>query len=237
MHEYYKKKELKLKKFMEELLIYIAEDIEKIFNKAFDEAIDEVWEYYHNEILEVLPYIGGDKVSGTFNLTGATQQIAFGVVGKRYGLSTEEWGKLIQKAMELYFENHSAKWKLIRHALKHPKIVNILMKKTVKKNSKNALENPGSFEMEIVEPTEEYPLIIHYTVCPIYEFAKKYGYMEYMPYLCNLDYTMFKFFGVSLHREKTCSDGDEYCDFKIKKDAPLPSTWPPHILNKEDPLK
>ncbi len=237
MHKYYKDNALKLREFMDESLVYISDDIERIFKKTFNEALDEIWAFYYNEILEVLPYIGGDKVSGTFNLTGATEQIAFGVVGKRYGLTTEEWGKLIQRATEMYFKNQSGKWKLIKYALKFPKLVNVVMKKSVEKNRKNATENPGSFEMDLIEPTEEFPLIMHYRVCPIHEFAKKHGYMEYMPYLCNLDYTLFKFFGASLYREKTRADGDEYCDFKIKKDASFPDVWPPHVLDKEDPLK
>ncbi len=237
MHPYYKKKAPKLREFMEDALRFVSDEIEEIFQKSFEEAMDEVWAYYYDEILEILPYIGGDKVSGTFNLTGATIQIALAVVGEKYGLTKEEWGKLIIKSTELYFKNQKTKLKLMQFVFKYPKIVNMLAKKTVEKNKKNALENPGSFEIEYVEPTEEYPMIVRYTACPINDFAKKNGYEEYMPYLCNLDYTLFKCFGVSLYREKTRSDGDDYCDFKIKKDAPLPELWPPHILDKSDPLK
>ncbi|MCP1102489.1 L-2-amino-thiazoline-4-carboxylic acid hydrolase [Aequitasia blattaphilus] len=80
-------------------------------------------------------------------------------------------------------------------------------------------------------------MIYHTTVCPLYEFAKTGGYLSYMPYLCNFDYIMFSKMGVSLYREKTCADGDEYCDFKVKANAPIPPYWPPHILDKDDPLK
>ncbi len=237
MHQYYKKKAPKIRKFMEEAFRYISEDIERIFQKSYGEAIEEVWEHYYNNILKRLPYIGGDKVSGTFNLTGATEQIALAEVGKNYGLSTEEWGKLIVKSTEMYLQNDSGKLKIMRFVLKYPKLANMFMKKGAEKNRKNAVENPGSFETEVLEPTEEFPIIMHNTVCPIYEFAKKYGYMEYMPYLCNLDYTMFKCAGASLYREKTCADGDEYCDFKFKKDTPPPAVWPPHVLDQDDPLK
>ncbi len=111
------------------------------------------------------------------------------------------------------------------------------MKKSAEKNRKNALKNPGSFETEVLKPTKEFPIRMNNTVCPIYEFAKKQGYMEYMPYLCNLDYTLFKCADASLYREKTCADGDDYCDFKFKANAPIPSTWPPHVLDQNDPLK
>lgn len=216
---------------------YVDEDIELIFKKPYNEAIDEVWDYYIKNILNRLPYIGGDDVSGTFNLVGATQQIALIKVGETYGMTTTKWGELITESTELYFKNKRLKMFFAKAMFKRPKLMKFIMVKAADKNRKNAIKNPGSFEFEVLESTDEYPIKMNYTVCPICEFAKKYDYMEYMPYLCNLDYTIFKFFGVSLYRENTCADGDGYCDFKIKKGAPIPSTWPPHILDMNDPLK
>ena len=40
-------------------------------------------------------------------------------------------------------------------------------------------------------PAEGCVFTYHTLVCPLSDFAKKYGYEEYMPYLCNLDYVMF----------------------------------------------
>lgn len=62
-------------------------------------------------------------------------------------------------------------------------------------------------------------------------------YMEYLPYMCNLDYVMFRAFGVALYREKTCATGDGLRDFKMKRGVPIPGVWPPHILDKSNPLK
>lgn len=40
-----------------------------------------------------------------------------------------------------------------------------------------------------------------------------------------------------MYREHACSDGDAYCDFKFKPGANIPAMWPPHLLDKNDPLK
>ncbi len=167
---------------MTESFSHIATDIESEFHKPYREVVEEVWWFYYDEILEVLPYIGRDGVSGTFNLTGATLQIALAEVGKKYGMSTETWGKLMVKSTEMYFKSHFFKLMSMKLVLKYPKLANMAMKKSAEKNRKNALQNPGSFETEVVEPTEEYPVIMHNTVCPIYNFAKAHGYMAYMPY-------------------------------------------------------
>ena len=42
-------------------------------------------------MLEHFSFIGGDSSSGTKNLTGCMFFVAVGVVGKKYGLSTNGW--------------------------------------------------------------------------------------------------------------------------------------------------
>ncbi len=95
------------------------------------------------------------------------------------------------------------------------------------KNKANAAENPGSFETETqISPEDGYDFSYHNLVCPLSEFVKRYGYEEYMPYLCNLDYVLFGMLGVPLFREHTCFKSD-YCDFKLKVGAKTMPYWPP----------
>ncbi|MGP1586716.1 MAG: L-2-amino-thiazoline-4-carboxylic acid hydrolase [Treponemataceae bacterium] len=238
MHSYYKKNEKKLKKQTHNSLKFISNEIEKIFKKPYEQAIEEIWDCYWSKIVEKFPYIGGDSVSGTANLTGAYIFVAFGETAKKYELSLEEWGRLSTICFERYFDS-KVKFikKFMSFIIKRTKLINKALRKKDKKNSKNALKNPGSFETETQESTEEYPINFRNLVCPLYNFAKEYGYMDYIPYLCNFDYVMLGKLGISLYREKTCASGDDYCDFKIKRNAPPPSFWPPHILDKNDPLK
>ena len=47
-------------------------------------------------------------------------------------------------------------------------------------------KNPGSFETEVQIPLKNrYDFSYHNVVCPLSNFAKQYGYEEYMPYVCN----------------------------------------------------
>lgn len=238
MHPYYEKKAPKLKKQMNGYFSTIQKEIRTIFQKPYHEAFEEIWQYYYTELLDKFPYIGGDKVSGTKNLTGAYLLVALGAAGKPYGLRLDDWGKLITRCFEDSIDRMPAiAKKLGGFVFKHERLANKILQKKDWKNHQNALENPGSFETKTQEPTEEFPVNFHNLLCPLYEFAKNYGYMEYLPYLCNLDYIMFGKMGLSLYREKTCATGDGYCDFKFKKDGPIPAYWPPHILDENDPLK
>ena len=76
----------------------------------------------------------------------------------------------------------------------------------------------------------------HNLVCPLSNFAKKYGYEEYMPYLCNLDYVMFGVLGAPLYHEHTCFEDEDYCDFKLKIGAQTLEFWPP-VFMQDNPYK
>lgn len=231
MHEYYESKKEKLKKTMNGYLKPISKELEEETGTSFSKLEEEVWEYYELNLLEHFPYIGGDKISGTRNLTGAYMFVALGVVCQRYGMTLDRWGYLCTVAYRRFFEKiPKCLRSLARKVLMKSDFTTKMLKKKDVKNHENALKNPGSFETQTQEPTKEYPVMYYNLVCPLADFAKKYGYMEYMPYICNLDYVMFEVLNVPFYREKTCARGDEYCDFKMKKNAPVQASWPCHGL-------
>lgn len=54
--------------------------------------------------------------------------------------------------------------------------------------------------------------------CPIVDFAKKHGYMELMPAMCNPDYDNMPQLGVHLIRPKTVGMGYNICDYHFVGD-------------------
>lgn len=103
MHEYYAKKAPKLKKEMNILLKPIAGELEKKSGKSYAVLFEEIWDHYEKNMLENFPYIGGDDVSGTGNLTGAYCFVSMGEILKRCGVSLEETGHLMVLAYERKF--------------------------------------------------------------------------------------------------------------------------------------
>lgn len=49
--------------------------------------------------------------------------------------------------------------------------------------------------------------------CPLYEFAKKHGYMDLLPYMCESDHLVAKQFHAHLIRHQRLSDGDKTCEY------------------------
>lgn len=238
MHAYYAKNLSKFRKEMDRYLKLIAAELESDLGKPYSEIFEEAWTYYRTELLEHFPYIGGDQSSGTKNLTGAYAYVSLGVVCRKYGMSLERWGYLITLSYQRFFEKIPRPiLHLTGKLFTSPRLINQLLKKKDAKNEANAKLNPGSFETQTLEPSNGYQVVYLTTVCPLANFARKYGYEEYMPYLCNLDYAMFAAINVPFYREKTCAAGDGCCDFKLKLDAPVVPAWPCHDLDPKDPLK
>lgn len=171
-------------------------------------------------------------------LLGRIILFGLGEVGKKYDITIEKWGEMATKSFERYFNKIPGLIsKMVKNISTRTKLVEMFLHKRDKKNRKNAIRYPVSFETKTQIPTEDYPINFYTTFCQLYNFAKENNYLEYMPYLCNLDYAMFNAFFIPLYREKTLADVDEYCDFKIKKGGKIESAYPPNILRKNDPLK
>ena len=228
MHEYYRKNRNKLQKTMKGFLALVRAELESAAGKESDAAFEEMWAIYERDMLERFPYIGGDRASGTKNLSEAYMLVAMGEYLKKYGMEMEEIGQI----MTLAYERRMLKMpalarKIMGRMFTNPKILQKMFLKKDAKNKANAAENPGSFETETQIPPEDgYDFSYHNLVCPLSDFAKRYGYGAYMPYLCNLDYVMFGILGAPLFREQTCFE-DGYCDFKLKVGAKPMSYRPP----------
>ncbi len=229
MHEYYAKNASKFKKDMGGLLKPIAKELAEESGKPYAELFEEIWAHYETNLLARFPYIGGDDVSGTKNLTGAYSFVSMGEVLKRYGASLEDTGYLMTLAYERRFTSMPRIVKAFMHRMySNPKkLIRKFQKKDVQ-NAANAAMNPGSFETKTQVPPEPgYDFSYHNLVCPLANVARTEGFEEYMPYLCNLDYVMFAAFDVPLFREHTCFEDGDYCDFKTKLgETPMPY-WPP----------
>ena len=103
MHSYYTENKEKFKKSLSQFMQLVKPELEKAGGKQYAALLAEIWDYYERNLLERFPYIGGDKVSGTRNLTGAYCFVAMGEVLKQYGASMEEIGRFMVLCYERYY--------------------------------------------------------------------------------------------------------------------------------------
>ena len=116
MHEYYQKSSGKLKKTMRGFLSLVRLELERITKQPHETAFEEIWRIYEHDMLGRFPYIGGDKASGTKNLTQAYMLVAMGEYLKRFGCSPEEIGRLMTLAYERRMQKTPARLWILRSA-------------------------------------------------------------------------------------------------------------------------
>ena len=78
---------------------------------------------------------------------------------------------------------------------------------------------------------------IHFVLrgCPIKDYCEKHEMIEILPHFCNMDHQMIQALQLYLIRSKTCSNGDETCEYTIvTDDNPLVEKNP--IIVKDDGL-
>ena len=156
MHSYYAENKEKLKKGLSRFMQLVSPELEKAGGRPYAALLAEIWDYYEKKLLERFPDIGGDKVSGTRNLTGAYCFVAMGEVLKRYGASMEEIGRIMVLCYERYYlKMPGLVRKVMGRIYRSPKLLNRMLLKKDAKNASNAAENPGSFETETQIPPEK----------------------------------------------------------------------------------
>ena len=70
------------------------------------------------------------------------------------------------------------------------------------------------YEMDVAPYENSKPIYYEFTACPAAEFAKRFGFTDIMPALCNVDYASMELLHAKLVRTTTCVDGCR-CDYTI----------------------
>ena len=231
---YYLNRKAKLMKDFDKVLKIVR----KVLGQNLDQLnIDQILKESRREydsFLPQLPYIGGKKNSGTFNLIGSVWMLAIIRPLERGGLSVRKIGKIIYEIFEMHFESN-------------PRILNWLIGKLMtskffmKKKKKQIEEAPfkqytEGWVYEYIENNgENFGFGLDVIECGICKFYKKQKAEKYIPYLCLGDYPQFRAFGIEMKRTQTLGNGASKCDFRFKKGGTTQKGWPPDDLEEFNP--
>ena len=80
--------------------------------------------------------------------------------------------------------------------------------------AKSGCDKWHDYEMSVAPYETDKPIYYEFTACPVAEFAKRFGFTDIMPALCNVDYASMELLHARLVRTTTCVDGCR-CDYTI----------------------
>lgn len=79
--------------------------------------------------------------------------------------------------------------------------------------AENHPEEKNAWDFHFDEKIHADGFYYYFTHCPINDFCKKFGYEEFTPVLCKIDFTTMGMMHSVLHREQTLADGGKICDY------------------------
>ncbi len=71
----------------------------------------------------------------------------------------------------------------------------------------------SSWDFNFDETKHQDGFYYHFTQCPLNTFARREGYLEVLPVMCDIDYLTAKLMHMELHREHTLAGGGDMCDY------------------------
>ena len=174
-----------------------------------------------DEIIDELPYIGGDQTPLIAHTTGmlihAQMIIAFCLVMKEHGLSIDDAGRINYETMQHLMQAEAGQ--------------------PVQKFAKGEIEKKRQEMEEFAKWTQkrEYscnwvsffvgdvhePFIYGWdnTECGNLKLCNYYGIGEFTNYLCMLDQIVYASTGQGLSRSMTLADNYRICDFRLRNDG------------------
>jgi len=70
-----------------------------------------------------------------------------------------------------------------------------------------------SWDFHFDETKHQDGFYYHFTQCPLNTFARKEGYLEVLPIMCDIDYKTAALMHAKLYRDHTLAGSGEVCDY------------------------
>jgi hypothetical protein len=232
-NDYYIRQRKKLSKSLEKrFLKLITPELIDMFGDEEARVVKLKVRNEYDKLIPQFPYIGGDENMLTSNLVQASWGLALYKVLIKYNIELYDIGKLIYLSFT-------------RLLNKIPRFIRkfigwrMFSKSRVKKMKESAsISREKAYPYDwIWEVTDgdgiNYDLAIDYTECGIAKFFHAQDADELTPYLCNLDYVLFKALGIELNRTKTIGCGCDCCNFRFLKNGTPREPWPPFFIESD----
>jgi len=183
--------------------------------------VESYWEQVqkrYSSILDEAPDLGGSKNAMAMNFYQAAWGFALcDVLGRQ--LTADEFNLMMNEIMGPYLKMMK---KLPGHFLIRNRVTLALFNRYICSYQKELQLHinkdwHNTWGLEIYHDVDE-GIHLGLRGCPIHDYCREHGYMNFLPCLCNLDHTMLQAMHMFLIRPTTCSNGDEVCDYWIVAD-------------------
>lgn len=182
---------------------YSGSEVKHFWNKTLE---------LYKSFVEEAPDIGGKENNMSNNLYMALAVFAFYEAADKR-ITPEELKKLMTEYMPKSIPVVSAFLDFNKPKNQEKLRIRYEKYKALSDDKLNNGEWGNSWRVELNPHNRKKGVAFDLVGCPLADFAKKHGYAEIMPVLCDFDYLTASLMHARLIREHTVAEGNEYCDY------------------------
>lgn len=221
---YYENHEDAIRGELEAMLPFVRKRLEEAHGETVADAVIKGTRSRIDELLPDVPYIGGDGNELTRNLYQCSMVLALHLEMRERGHGAADTAEVVYRAFADYLAEMPqslllgvAGW-LLRFT--HPD-----------GTAEYAASNPHDWAyVDVPGDGVTYDYGVDYNQCGICTYIREHDASEILPYLCLLDFPVFKAMGIGLERTMTLAHGDGVCDFRHNFDGRYSAEWEPFEL-------
>lgn len=197
-------------KYWKMLVPYIRKSLNKRYGKEYTKDIIIKTDKEYREMLQRADDIGSDNpmASNTYEclIFLALWKSADGKISvdDLREITKDVLAMPFLKLMGLYINGNK------KSGLKR---IRAMMEKNADWLEKHPQYKNASWDFNFDETKHKDGFYYHFTQCPLNTFARKEGYLEVLPVMCDIDYITAKLMHFTLHREQTLAGGGDVCDY------------------------
>lgn len=210
-----------MKKEVVERLLPMIDDLEQEFQKTLSELFGQakahdILDYARAALMEIIPVI--PPVSSTSpwlkNIVGVSYEIGIWKQLEQQGMSLEDISILTRNVL---YNVTSKMPKDVRQKVRSV-LLSPAYNQTISNESRK-LDSTNNWQIDFIDTSRDghFDIGLNITTCPIIRLCRESGVERYVSFFCKNDYATFAALGITLARNHTLAEGDEYCDFRLTK--------------------
>ncbi len=186
------------------------------YGREFSNAIVEKARKEYEALIPQIPFIGGAQNRWTGDLVESVQILALFRAMKARGKTPRETADVIHEGMQIRLAQYPRFLLRLAGKLQFTRLFLNRLQRQAIETQKRAY--PDNFVAEVVPGDgKDFDWGIDFTECAIHKFYKAQNAVEFLPYVCKLDYLTSTAFGLGLMRTMTLADGQERCNPRLKQ--------------------
>jgi hypothetical protein len=213
---YYLSQKKSLMRSFEHVSKWVKTPLVNRYGKELSQALLKHARENYETLIPDIPFIGGKRNRWTSDLLESVQILALYQAMQVYEIPPGEIAEVLSEGMQIRLAQYPCFLLRLMGRWQFSKLFLRMLERQAAETHKH--QYPDNFVAEVVNGDgKDFDWGIDFTECAIQKLYKAQNALEFLPYVCRLDYLTSAAFGIGLVRTKTLANSDERCNPRLKQ--------------------